>query len=406
MTEKSNCNEERFMKFMNKRMVEYILAGVLAMTVLASCGSEAPAEHEHTAVGGWECNAAEHWQVCEDGELLNKAAHEIVDGVGCAVCGSEIWDNGDGSFSVYSYSAYGDLIRIASYDPDGVESEEYLREMEYDAEGNPLRSKIYYSGVFTEEAEYGLQADGCYAETKSVYYSEDGSYVTNEYNTYGDLIRMVSYNADGTKSAEESSEYAKDSDGNTFECKTTSVYYEMGTSYTSEYNEFGDQISVITADLDGNVIKTQHIEYGYDEEGNHTWNKIYVNDVLVEEVTGYITIEMDDYTMRVPECEIHYNEDGSKMVVTPNEIGDVGSETYYNTDGTIRLTVTYEYDFFEDGNRKSFRIYEDGRLVQDSEYRIDEEYGWSYEAKVTEYGENGEVISVTEFDADGNEITG
>ena len=124
---------------------------ILCMAVLVSCGKEAPApveevpeaktelveEHVHEAET-WERNLSEHWQICGCGEAFGLEAHDLGDDVVCTVCGSEIWDFGDGTGSVCDYDEAGECIRWTEYDVDGNVTFDERSEIEYDADGNKV----------------------------------------------------------------------------------------------------------------------------------------------------------------------------------------------------------------------------------------------------------------------------
>lgn len=323
-----------------------ILVGILLCTALTACATPGDentdmntpdtTEHTHIAIGGWERNAKEHWQLCEDGEKLNVGAHTLNDEDICTVCGS----------SVLSY--------------------------------------------------------------------DDGKASVSDYDEHGDQIRHTYYAADGTKISETFTEYATDADGNCYEVKSTEYQYIYGKVYIGEYNEYGDQTARTISDLDGNVEHTDRFEREYNDEGEPIWLKVYANDVLVQEVTGFKTYVDEDSYMRFPEAVIDYWEDGTRIVTAYRDDGEVATETYYKADGTVEKEITYIYESDSEGNRTSIKAYESEHLIKESEYALDE-YGWSYKAKETEYyedgsktvyeyDEDGELVSETKYDAEGNEI--
>ena len=75
---------------MNKKNV--VISALLTAALLAGCGGQPQGgDHTHTAKEGWEWNGTEHWQVCECGEKMDAAAHELNDALVCADCGAEVW---------------------------------------------------------------------------------------------------------------------------------------------------------------------------------------------------------------------------------------------------------------------------------------------------------------------------
>lgn len=293
-------------------------------------------EHTHTATGPWDRDAKEHWQVCEDGEKLNVAAHTFDEESICTVCKSTV-----------------DM-------------------------------------------------------------TDDGEAYVNTYDEQNNLIRYTYYGADGSAISEILSEYATDADGNYYEKKSTEYDYAKSVIYISEYNEYEDQTARTVMDLDGKVQQKDRFEREYNDEGEAIWEKTYIDDVLVMEITGYKTYTDGEYSVRFPESVIEYNEDGSKLVIKYNEQGEVGKEISYNADGTVEAALNYVYEYDTEGNYKNIKTYDGEMLIKDSEYDISAD-GWSYMAKETEYhadgtktvreyDENDELIGETKYDAEGNPI--
>lgn len=309
---------------------------IVGTDTVAETETDAESEHVHTAVGGWDRDAKQHWQVCEDGEKMNVGEHTLDEESICTVCGSMVEDYGDGQF------------------------------------------------------------------------------IVNNHDEHGDTIRYTYYDADGSVVEEEFTEYGLDAEGNCYEKKTTQYNYSDEVVYISEYNEYGDQTSRTVTDLEGNVEQVDRFEREYNDEGEAIWEKTYTNDVLVWEITGYKVYEGEDYTMRYPEAVITYYEDGTKMVITYGDNGEVAKETTYNADGEVESEQTYTYETDAEGNWTSIKVYEGERLVKDTEYAVDAD-GYNYISKETEYREdgsktvyeydaNGELVSESQYDAEGNLI--
>lgn len=296
---------------------------VLAVGLLTACSGG----HTHSAEGGWEVNAKDHWQTCECGETLNTAAHTLDDMGMCTVCGAEVWDYTD-FVDVYTYSEYGDPMRMISYDADGSVTSDIRYEYEYDADGNKLFHQYYADNVLMEEAEYEA---GTLVQCTSYY--EDGTKTVSEYDEDGNIVRSVFYDADGSVSSTTESEYAYTADAESYEVKNTMTDFE-GAKYIGEYNEFGDQTAWIVYDADGALLTEERYEYEYDADGDLMVRRNYTDGALTQELYYTIIIEADGW-MRYPGTIIDYHADGSRIVTEYNEFDEIISETVYAADGTV-----------------------------------------------------------------------
>lgn len=399
-----------------KKTLTILLSCGLALTVLSACG------HTHTAAEGWDRNGKEHWQVCtECGEKMEVAAHELDDMGHCEDCNSDIWDFGD-SFDVQTWDEKGNLIRNSSYDQEGNLLSDTSYKFTYDENDNLLFEKIYDGDTLREETEYATGEDGEPRSVKYIYYDEDGSKTVNAYDENGEIISMLVYDAEGNLTHEEYSEYALDDEGESYECKAT-ITYEDGTKYVAEYTQYGDLITRVKYNAEGELEFEERYEREYNEEGQMLWEKTYHNGMLTEEIVSYAVSSDGDYTIRYPEQVIEYYEDGTKIVFYYNTNADMDKEVYYKADGSVKFTLTYVYDIVDDGEWdveehgiwNHFSIYKDGVLYSETKRNVSEE-GWgTYEAQmiqyhedgtktVTEFDESGEVVSEIDYDAAGNVI--
>ena len=300
------------------------LGMIAAMTACSSC--------THTEVGNWVADAVGHWKVCgECGEKTQTGEHTLNDESKCTVCNSEIMD-WDDSASVFTYDEQDNVIRTAEYDADGKLVSETVNEYEYDTNGNILKCKETADGRLNSETDYTVSG-GESIPAKFTQYNEDGSKFVNEYDSYGNVIKLIDYDADGNVNMQSNSEYAESSDGEWYE-KSATETYSNGTKIEAEYDEHHNTTAKVTYDADGNVTSTEKWEYTYDDNGFITTEKEYVDGVLNTEIVYKIVAE-DDGTVSYPETVTSYNEDGSKTVCVYDEENELVSETKYDASGKV-----------------------------------------------------------------------
>ena len=265
-----------------KKFLSLLAAGALMVSLFTACTKT----HVHQAVGGWECDAKEHWMLCEDGEKMNAQAHALDDLSVCTVCGAEIIDWGDGSYDVCVIDQYGEFTRWASYDSEGNLTSDSRNEITYDENGNKTFMKSYTDGVHSADVYYAMGKNGVY-EAKYIDYDEDGSYFTNEYNEDSELILACTYDASGKE------------------------------IYRDTY------------------------EYAEDEDGKRETVKEYENGRLVFEILSYAVYSEEGYTERYPAKTVDYNEDGSK-IVTEYEADGSKITFEYDANGNLVKETSYE----------------------------------------------------------------
>ena len=403
-----------------KNLRNLLFVGAVSLAMLTGCaetgessGSKPDPSHTHTALAEWDRDAKEHWHLCECGEKLEVAAHELNDMQFCETCRSDIWDCGDGMYEVYTYDEAGQVLRSTSYDADGNIISESRHVYEYDENGNVLSSQYYEGDNLLQAEEFALTEDGETYLIKSTGYQADGSAFVNEYDPEGNVIAVYGYDTEGTVIYETHSEYAYTEDGGCYESKATEYDHKTGVKLVCEYNEYEDILTRVEYDFDGTVQYEESYEREYNEDGDMLWEKTYRDGKLTYEIVGYVTQSEDGMSWRYPEQTISYEEDGGKVVSKYGDNGEVETETYYNADGTVDRELTYRYELDDVGNWSHIKVYEGDRLVIDNEYAISEDF-WSYKAKVTEYNEDGsktvseydqfeELIRTTTYDADDNQ---
>lgn len=309
-----------------KKLIAIILT-LIMVTAMTACTA-----HSHTETENWEVDSTGHWKVCQEcGEKAQSGDHTLNDESKCTVCGVEIleWDD---SVSVHTFDEYGNLTRLADYDTHGELISDVVFKYEYDADGNITNTKEYIDGQFANESEFVVNDSENYI-AKYTQYNEDGSMFINEYDSYGNITVLISYDAEGNVDLQTDSQYAQDAEGEWYESACTEVYGD-GMKIEVEYNEQGDATSRLIYDADGNVTSDESWEYTYDENGFTTTMKEYVDGVLATEMIYKIVTE-DDGMFGYPETVTTYHEDGGKTVCVYDEFDDLISETKYDASGNV-----------------------------------------------------------------------
>lgn len=301
---------------MKKQIVSILLACTMIATVLSGCGDS----HTHQIADAWEVDLTHHRKTCTDcGETVEEGVHTLDEAEQCTVCGAQIMDGGD-SKSLSLYNDNGDMLKMADYDQDGNVLTETNCQYEYDSAGQLTRSETTTDGVLVEECTYTV-VDGESVIAQCISYMEDGTKSTNEYDEYGNVIHLISYDADGNVDYQSESEYALSVDGVWYEAKCTSTEQD-GSVSVGTFSETGDQIGLIRYDATGSILYSYAWEYTYDEDGNWQTMKYYCNDVLTEE-TLYQTVITEDGSSTYPKTVTEYHEDGTQTVITYDENGEV-----------------------------------------------------------------------------------
>jgi len=379
-----------------KKICCFVWMAALFLCLLTGCSAKAPVDapidipevpaeaHQHVPEAGWAQDAKDHWQYCACGEQLNTAAHTFTDGR-CDTCNCEVWDMGD-IVNIVVWDDFGNVLSVTDVDTEGnvlsFSSYEYI----YDENGNVLEEKYFFNDILMSLREYRV-IDGSSYVLRDTGYNDDGTTSVNEYNEQQSLIRYASMAEDGTLLYEAVYGYTLNAAGEEYLVTETTTDYAAEVTYVSEYNEYGDQTKVLTYDLAGDLQEERRFEREYDSEGQRLREKTYVNNMLVQEIPEYKTFEDENSSMRFPASMTEYFEDGSKLVSLFNDRGDLEAETTYDAAGKVVKENRSEYEYNEDGCIRH-RHYENGRLVLDTEYSMDEE-GFLYPSKVTEYDENG-----------------
>lgn len=239
---------------------------------------------------------------------------------------------------VYIYTEWGDVVDYAYYSDERLMAEHHA---EYD-EKNRLVKYTEQGDGYNNWEEYTYDAKGRKLTWEGSHqgidfvavfsYAEDGTYVENREDDYGDekWRTQISYDKKGQIVRSHSvlvgsadtddtrlDEYTYDKAGNEIY-----HYSKWGTTVettTSEYNDRNDLVSAKTLDQNGEIVKW--VRCTYDEDGR---------TLTYERTSDGISWRKDTYI---------YDEEGNLL-----------SEYYYNPETDSIRDVTYTYN--EDGTLK------------------------------------------------------
>lgn len=313
---------------------------------------------------------------------------------------------------IFEYYDDGELKKLVWNYDDGsfMNSEEYIREngllakVIYRANDGYVGTELYKNGKKYREEETDANGiftyrdydeDGVCIKFTAITGGNDDFYRIGEFlfnavkNDYLETV-STSYSLDGTVLGESTSEY--DSDGNLLRVVSKNAEGVI---------EFEERL-----DLQGRPTYSMYLQdgviirYSYDLEDC---------DILFEEydlTERLIAISKDKDGVGFYSC--HYKEDGSKT----EYFADADETLYhyplkdieYGPDGNIVKISEYE-NFFTDSGRfadscdKKISVYENGELKTVTEYKNEffgEGYVVSVKEKVTHY-KNGEIVNVETF---------
>ena len=301
-----------------------VLAMFLAITACSSC--------KHENVGEYQADPTNHWKVCKDcNEEVQKAEHTLDQDNKCSVCNSEIYEWTD-TISVYTYDSHNNVTRLAEFEMDGRFICDNVYVNTYDEQGCLTKVEEYEDGRYVSLSEYKV-VDGESLITKYTYHNEEGSKAVNEYDDYGNVIRLLSYDAEGTIEHTVDYVFVEDENGEWYNESAVENYAD-GTKIECAYNTYGEATSIVTYDAEGMVTCNQRWDYTYDEDGFTASEKEYLDEVLITEKI-YKIFEDDEFKMSYPETIINYHEDGGKTVYVYNELDELISTTHYDADGNV-----------------------------------------------------------------------
>lgn len=237
------------------------------------------------------------------------------------------------------------------------------------------------NGEQLEIGEHSLDVAGFCAVCGSEVWQYEGGIAVNDYSPEGALLRASSYGDDGAMICDLFYEYTE---GGLL--KTVKEYSPNGTHSVSEYDEQGDPVTWLFHDAEENLLTEVHYEYAVDGDG-----------------VRYMSRSTDLYA------------DGSSSISEFNEHGEQSVWQEYDADGSLLYDERYEWEYSEEGYWVSQKVYTDGELTHLTEYAtyVDEEGWYSLPKTITDYyldgsrmisryNEDGELTSVSVYDAEGN----
>ena len=214
-------------------------------------------------------------------------------------------------------------------------------ETEYDAEGNPVKVTRY---EYQYEEPDDLEPKHTLVYENDVLIYEENSTVYPEVDPEHAYRECISYGEDGNR--------------------TVSLYRFDHEDYIFHYG------------AEGELTQTERFENTYDAMGRLLGQVHYVDDLRVYEYLCFLSPSVAWYW----DYEIYYDENGEP-------------ERHY--------TWEYTYDELREPNHQVKKL--NGAVIEETFFV--EEYGYGqYVCRVITYGEDGQVLTDTYYDREGNEI--
>lgn len=280
----------------------------------------------------WERNPMEHWHVDENGERVDVGTHVLNDIV-CNVCQSNILLYDDGMCDVSNYNEYDELTHYSYFDADGALIDDYVYIHAYDENGNKLTSSTYYFETLVEVSEYAQDPFGFTVQKSVRGFNEDGSESAYLCDEYGNIVSTVITDAEGNVLFSETYEYTYDEESMPAYTIQRSTF-DDGTVFYRETDEMGYCVIEAQYNPDGSVIYEYKFIYEYDELGRIIKEVTTENNAPIFE--SHYAYSDDPYDLWGYQCmTIDYLEDGTKIVSELDEYGVIIKETTYDANGNI-----------------------------------------------------------------------
>ena len=215
-------------------------------------------------------------------------------------------------------------------------------ETEYDAEGNAVKVTRY---AYEYENPGDMEPNHTLVYENEVLIYEENRAVYPEVDPEHTYRECISYGEDGGR--------------------TVSLY------------KFDHKDYIFYYDAEGELTKTERFVNTYDAMGRLLGQVHYVDDLRVYEYLCFLSPSVAWYW----DYEIYYDENGDP-------------ERHY--------TWEYTYDEWREPNHQVKKL--NGAVIEETFFA--EEYGYGqYVCRVITYGEDGQVLTDTYYDREGNEIT-
>ena len=313
----------------------------------------------------WDRNPDEHWINSKKGEKLHVAGHEFDEEGFCTVCKSfvEYWT--DGGADVCNYDEKYNLTRSTSFDEEGNIFFDYVMEYRYGKNDEIIYCATYQNGRLYETYE---NIEGT---VQKEYFEEDGTHsLSITYTGYlGDTIinQWYAYDNEDNVHYESYTETLLDENSEEYLIRETETDYKTGIKTVGEYDSYMNPLLSEEYDFDGNLLSRREGYYEYSDEGFLLYKKILLNgkpeiEVFFDAETFYETKKLS------------YEEDGSYTVTEYNEEGLGISNVHYDSDGVL------VYESYND-------------------------YTSRYLSKVTLLHYFSEIKQITEYNANGDELS-
>ena len=326
-------------------------------------------EHVHTP-GVWDCDLSNHWRVCtECGETLDLDFHNTNNQWDiCFACDAEIKVHSEGYITMQTYEKSTKTTTIQYYDLLGklLVTNNFVKT--YTDSQNRLCISKYEDGILVFEENFVRNSLSIYDLVSHTYYYQDGSRLTNEFDTYGNLVRETRWTASGDVDLDQTHIFTYTESGvplreqvyagdillcerefslvniysTRYYCAKEIIYNEDGTRDVTEYSESSKIVA----------------EYYFDANGNLVDSSIHFDDALCSPLYGTWqgTYTVDGNTFGMPidlryDVSLSFNAQGQMhAVITLNkeDVTVINIELIYLTYEAYGLTRTQTDQLFKE----------------------------------------------------------
>ena len=348
----------------------------------------------------------------------------------------------DGTKSVAIFNENHDTVSRTEYTANG--EVRYNNEYEYafDDYGNYLSVKVYTNGILSREEKHSVTTgtDKYTYMSKYIEYRDDGSKRVTLYDEHGNITSSTDYDKEGKEQQTIIYTFVRDDSGNllsrkkhvngklveeyeysyyandqteTYISKTTE-YNEDSTKTVSTFDENYNTLSIEEYDENGELTSKSTYEYVYDKSGEVVLKKYFEDSELCEE-TEYAYVSGNSGRTYEYKTTRYYG-DSTKSVCIYDKNGNLLSEEEYDQNGLLVSSRTYEHVYDNNGNLLFQKQYENGKLTETSEYAYKTDgsgytycfkrtsYGEGLSKQITTYTEDGKTDSLVIYEEDGGKV--